>query len=196
MKWLSPPMSNNSLPLNAGVGYAASSGSPNNSMPANAGVGVALGSAAGRTYTTTASTSTTTGTITSIGITGGGSGYTTAPVATFSAGSILMASGGGGGGGSAWSQTPQIMTVQNELIIYTGDGGSVRVAETLTNIMDLLGLLRPDTHLIEKYPSLKSAWEDYRTELDKSFKSPELQAAINSYKMTAALVKADESGDS
>ena len=172
-------MSNNSLSLNA-----------NANITRGAGIGAAAG--AYTSTTTGAMTMSSQSSLTGVTITNAGTGYISSPIATFSA------AGGGGGGASIWTSsatTAQITSVHNELVIYTNNRESIRVAETLYSIMDLLGLLRPNTAMLEKYPSLQSAWDDYKIELNKSFKSPELQAAIESYKMIEALVKADENGD-
>lgn len=128
--------------------------------------------------------------ISSITITNAGSGYMTPPIAT------LSSSGTFGLGGQAWagSNVPhsQTMTIQNELIIQQSDGKSIKVAETLSNIIDIFGLLQPDKNLISKYPALQNAWDEYKSELTRSLKSPELISAIDSYNMTVSLIKAAE----
>lgn len=127
-----------------------------------------------------------------------GSGYTSAP--TISNIHSLASLGPPGFGGSPGlvinnaSMSPPEVCITGELVINVENNKSVRVVETLNALMKHCGIILPDETLHEKYPALKIAWEDYNEEFQISIRSKSLQDAIDNYRMTESLVKADDQG--
>lgn len=50
----------------------------------------------------------------------------------------------------------------NDLVIYDEDGNPIRVGESIKQIMDRLAIIDPDHDLMEKYPALKEAYNNYK----------------------------------
>jgi hypothetical protein len=123
--------------------------------------------------------------INSVSISTPGRGYTSAPSMGIS-NNIFPSTG---------ISTTGALYVSDEIIIKTVDGREIKVGNMLCTIIDQLELLIPDQKLIATYPSLKNAWDEYKKELNRNFKTPKIQAAIDNYKMIAALVKVEESGE-
>ena len=91
-------------------------------------------------------------------------------------------------------KTSSDMIVSGELVLNSSTKTPIRIAETITAILDHCGIILPNKELHEKYPSLKMAWEDYNEEFQKTTRSKALQDTIDNYKMTESLVKADDQG--
>lgn len=72
---------------------------------------------------------------------------------------------------------------------------SIGVFEEINKIKKYLGMIEPDNILIEKYPAVKEAWEDYQKEFDNGLATllPTLKSAIDSYYTVLSLVKIEES---
>ena len=136
--------------------------------------------------------------LTSVTITNQGYGYSALPSMTLGHTNALGALGAPGGLGATsgtWNintSKPVDTLVNGELLIKDGINKPIRVAETLTAIIDQLGIIVPDKTLNKKYPALKMAWEDYNEEFQKVTRPKSLQDAIDNYKMTESLVKADD----
>jgi hypothetical protein len=58
-----------------------------------------------------------------------------------------------------------------------------------------LGMIDPDYNLMERYPAVKAAYEEYQIEFNKVLSAlfPDLKSAIDSYNIVVALVKTEES---
>ena len=89
-------------------------------------------------------------------------------------------------------------TIGGDISIVTKKGTLIYVGEMIDRMMARLGMIDPDYELMEKYPSVKAAYEEYEKEfaiaLSKQF--PDLKAAIDSYNMIISLVKADNTNAS
>ena len=83
-------------------------------------------------------------------------------------------------------------------MITVKDNKTLKVGETLEKIMAHIGMIQPDMALIERFPALKSAHEEYQSQFAAALaaQNPDLKAAIDSYKMIAALVKDEPEDDS
>lgn len=94
-----------------------------------------------------------------------GSVYTVGPIS------------GGGGGGSNWNtvtgaQTQTYYTTgsiyanvpsyNNDIIIRRDGKEDLHVAKTLEMLLDRLCIIQPALDLIEKYPALREAYENYK----------------------------------
>lgn len=88
-------------------------------------------------------------------------------------------------------------TVGSDISIFSKKGRIIYVGEMIDRIMARLGMIDPDHELMDKYPSVKAAYEEYEKEfaaaLAKQF--PDLKAAIDSYNMVVSLVKTDDATD-
>ena len=58
-----------------------------------------------------------------------------------------------------------------------------------------MGMIDPDYNLMDRYPAVKAAYEDYQIEFNKVLSTlfPDLKSAIDSYNIVIALVKTEES---
>ena len=99
--------------------------------------------------------------------------------------------------GYSWVNTTQYMIYNSNRMSNNAWSpiNDLSVAVTLDSIKNLLGLIEPDQLLIEKYPAVKAAWEDYQNEFNNALGKmfPDLKAAIDSYKTVLSLVKIEES---
>ena len=87
--------------------------------------------------------------------------------------------------------------VGNDISIINKKGRLIYVGEMIDRIMARLGMIDPDQDLMEKYPAVKAAYEEYEKEfaLALARQFPDLKAAIDSYNMMVSLVKADDTTD-
>ncbi len=82
---------------------------------------------------------------------------------------------GGGGGGGTWQTTtvtPSYYTTgsiyanaasySNDIIIRRDGKEDLHVAKTLEMLLDRLCIIQPALDLIEKYPALREAYENYK----------------------------------
>jgi hypothetical protein len=91
-----------------------------------------------------------------------------------------------------WNTTRTIDTTTqpiNNITVYTKDGKIFDVAQTLEKITDILGIIQPDTVLIEKYPTVSEAYYDYLKIVTSKFK--EIKEAIKNYEIVVNLTKID-----
>ena len=58
-----------------------------------------------------------------------------------------------------------------------------------------MGMIDPDYNLMDRYPAVKAAYEDYQIEFNKVLSTmfPDLKSAIDSYNTVVELVKIEES---
>lgn len=93
--------------------------------------------------------------------------------------------------------TVGMANVGSDISIFSKKGRIIYVGEMIDRIMARLGMIDPDHELMDKYPSVKAAYEEYEKEfaaaLAKQF--PDLKAAIDSYNMVVSLVKTDDATD-
>jgi hypothetical protein len=85
-------------------------------------------------------------------------------VTTGAAGSIGYVTTGGGGGAywtipTTYANTP---AYTNDVIIKREGKEDIHVAKTLEMLMDRLCIIQPAMDLIEKYPALREAYENYK----------------------------------
>jgi len=97
-------------------------------------------------------------------------------------------------GSSSMNTNAYSAVSDNDISIVCRDGSVLHVGETLSFIKKQLGMIDPDSNLMEKYPAVKSAYDDYQTEFAKMLSTvfPNLQAAIDSYNIVVSLVKIEE----
>jgi hypothetical protein len=184
------PFSNNTFTSSL---TSVSLGSPGRLSGGGGGGGSTVGSATPLTISSSS--------ISSINLISSGAGYVSSPAITLSglgiysgATGITGAKGATGATGATglYSQT----VFNSDVILISRDGTQINLGDTLRAIIDQSGFIIPNYKLIDKYPSLTDAWSEYKSEVQKNLKSPELQSAIENYKMIASIVKAsDEGGD-
>lgn len=111
--------------------------------------------------------------------------------------------------GSSWQSTQPsnsnnntlnngiIRTIGNEIYIFKNDCTSLPLLATLDKIMSRLGMISPPDHkLMEKYPSLKAAYEEYQLQFSEVLaeQHPKLKHALDSLKLIESIVKEEENG--
>jgi hypothetical protein len=86
-------------------------------------------------------------------------------------------------------------TFDNDITMINSEGKIVSIKNSLKRIMEILGIIEPDYDLIDKYPAVKAAYEEYTNQLEKIMveKFPELHQSIKSYKVITAIARADNS---
>jgi hypothetical protein len=77
------------------------------------------------------------------------------------------------------------------IVVHTRDGKKIDVADTIEKIANIIGLIIPQKGLIEKYPALKSAYDEYEKQLSLAFidSNPVLKDAMESYKTMETILK-------
>jgi hypothetical protein len=86
------------------------------------------------------------------------------------ASSGLYLTGAGGGGGVNWINAASTYTTyantvpsfSNDVVIRRDGKPDIKIAETLEMLMDRLCVIVPAMELIEKYPALRDAYENYK----------------------------------
>lgn len=97
------------------------------------------------------------GSVYTVGSGGGSStGISSWPPVTTAAPSYYTA----GTGSSVFTTTAN--TYSNDIIIKREGKGDIRVGDTLEMLMDRLCIIQPAMDLIEKYPALREAYEQYK----------------------------------
>jgi len=83
----------------------------------------------------------------------------------------------------------------NDTTYICDDGSVLHIGKTLERIKKHLGIIEPNNELIEKYPAVKEAFDNYQQEFSKMLDVmfPDLKFAIESYNTVVALVKMEES---
>jgi hypothetical protein len=112
----------------------------------------------------------------------------------------LVNSGSGYTSGPNWTQAPSSSATQfqsdiifnTDVYIYTNNGNPINIGDTFKTLLEITGIFVPNYKLISKYPSLNSAWEEYKQLLQKNINNIELQNALENYKIVEAIVKQDE----
>jgi len=131
--------------------------------------------------------------VANVNIISSGSGYNSIPSITLgpniSSAQVSLSNG-------LWSiNTAQITpdtSISGELILNAGTDNPIRIVETLNTILDQCGIILPNKKLHEEYPALKTAWEDYNEEFQKTTRSKSLQDSIDNYKIIKSLIKNHE----
>lgn len=124
-----------------------------------------------------------TGNVTTISTSGGGGGV------SLTSGSVML---------PTWSTSSYVYidrdTAHSKLLVSTKTGKKLDVGESLEKINRILGILNPDPNLLDRYPALKSAYEEYERQLCNAFKdsNPQLQDALAEYKTMEDLLKNSE----
>jgi len=120
--------------------------------------------------------------ISDITVTNAGSGYYSPSTVTLSNSS------------TSYNIIPDTSYVTAGLVITLSDSRSLNVGDTLEQIIECFGIVIPDKNLIEKYPALKEAYDEYKHQLIKTLSSlnPNLKSAFDSYDMIEKLVKNEE----
>lgn len=79
----------------------------------------------------------------------------------------------------------------NSIVVHTRDGRRIDVVDTIEKISNIIGLIIPQKHLIEKYPALKTAYDEYEKQLRMAFidSNPALKDAMESYKTMETILK-------
>jgi hypothetical protein len=96
-----------------------------------------------------------------------------APNITVGTGAVGASSGlyltGAGGGGVNWINAASSYTTYANSASYTNDiilrrdgKPDIKIAETLEMLMDRLCVIVPAMELLEKYPALRDAYENYK----------------------------------
>ena len=151
--------------------------------------------------------------ISNVQVTSPGSGYTTSTVSLVgsggSAGTLLantnqwstssmitgiVSPGCGLSSGNNWQATPptpSFVEITGDLIISDISGNKINVSDVLKSILEHNIFLIPNYEMLKKYPSLNDAWNEYKQTLQKNIMQPDLQSAIENYKMIESLVKID-----
>jgi hypothetical protein len=81
----------------------------------------------------------------------------------------------------------------NDLNVTNKDGKTISVAITLQRIMDLLGIIEPNHVLMDKYPSVKEAYNEYEETITKEF--AKIREVARSYELIVKLVSIDHNND-
>jgi hypothetical protein len=147
-----------------------------------------------------------TGTISGMSIMSHGAGYSLPPSVTigpslgpsiFKPNVFGMITGQTGYiGSTSKTAPPNYQTIVNGDFILVGqDGTKINLGDALRALIEQTKTIIPDYKLIDKYPSLADAWEEYKSELHKNISSPELQSMLENYKMIASIVKASDVGE-
>lgn len=98
---------------------------------------------------------------------GGGSTYTwsgiTNTVNTGSAGAVgIYTAGTTAGPPSYYSSYPHISNISQHDITIQYNNETIHVGKTLKMLMDRLCIIEPNFKLMEKYPALKEAYDNYK----------------------------------
>lgn len=140
-------------------------------------------------------------TVPPVSISTGSTGYNS-PYTHVSTG--LVSNGGSGSStmwtSTSWNSTSSIYslsvddTFNSSLVVTTKNGEKIDVVDTIDRLMKITGLINPNKEMLKKYPALKSAYDEYETQLYKviSQNNPELKEAYEQYKTMEALVKEDD----
>jgi hypothetical protein len=84
-----------------------------------------------------------------------------------SSGLYLTGTGGGGvqfinAASTYTTYANAVPSFSNDIIIHRDGKPNIKVAETLEMLMDRLCIILPAMELIEKYPALRDAYENYK----------------------------------
>ena len=72
-------------------------------------------------------------------------------------------------------------------------GNTFNVGDTLQRIVDLLTIITPDSELMDKYPAVKEAYDNYETIFSDQFK--QISDAVDSYNTVVKLARLSDNED-
>lgn len=142
--------------------------------------------------TSSVNTNITSTVVTGMSIINPGAGYTSSPAMTI--GNVAW----GPTGATGWAGISGLSTRTQfncDVVIIDNNNNEINVGDTLRALIEHTGIVVPNFKLVDKYPSLANAWNEYKSELHKNMNSPELQSALENYKMIASIVKANDVGE-
>jgi len=116
----------------------------------------------------------------------------------------LSAFGGGGGGGGGLASTATWLSTSSsigysdisaaDVYISRPNGKKMAIGSILETIIDTLCIIEPDRDLIERYPSLKAAYEDHQRLLMETFGNSKIRDSYESYQTMKRLVSEQQDG--
>lgn len=93
--------------------------------------------------------------------------------------------------------TTSSINFNDAIVVRTREGKTIDVVDTIEKIANIIGLIIPQKGLIEKYPALKSAYDEYEKQLRLAFidSNPALKDALESYKTMETILKNSDSDE-